>query len=124
VLDRVPRTLPALAWALQLQKRAARVGFETPLEGADDQLSEDELGRRLFELVNLARRNRLNPEDALRIAGQRFKTRFDALEAELRAKGADLRQVSETEGEELWQATTGPEASGSPPGRASETSLL
>jgi tetrapyrrole methylase family protein/MazG family protein len=124
VLDRVPRTLPALAWALQLQKRAARVGFETPLEGAEHQLSEDELGRRLFELVNLARRNRLNPEDALRVAGQRFKTRFDTLEAELRARGLDLRQVSETEREELWQATTGPDASGSPPARGSETSLL
>src|SRR6202162_1255730 len=28
VVDRVPTTLPALAWALGLQKRAARVGFD------------------------------------------------------------------------------------------------
>src|SRR2546427_9606848 len=28
VVDRVPPTLPALAWTLGLQKRAARVGFE------------------------------------------------------------------------------------------------
>src|SRR6266849_10538432 len=28
VVDRVPSTLPALAWALGLQKRAARVGFD------------------------------------------------------------------------------------------------
>src|SRR5712664_3750367 len=28
VVDRVPKTLPALAWTLGLQKRAARVGFD------------------------------------------------------------------------------------------------
>src|SRR5258708_3389015 len=28
VVDRVPATMPALAWALGLQKRAARVGFD------------------------------------------------------------------------------------------------
>src|ERR1700693_4842254 len=37
VVDRVPATLPALAWALGLQKRAARVGFDftSPQEAAD-----------------------------------------------------------------------------------------
>jgi tetrapyrrole methylase family protein/MazG family protein len=126
VLDRVPHTLPALAWALQLQKRAARVGFETPLEGAGDRLTEDELGRRLFDLVNLARRNRLNPEDALRIAGQRFKNRFNAMESELRSRGSDLREMSEAERAELWQAAAGqhPVASPPAPGKSSETSLL
>jgi uncharacterized protein YabN with tetrapyrrole methylase and pyrophosphatase domain len=35
VVDRVPGTLPALAWALGLQKRAARVGFDfTSEQGA------------------------------------------------------------------------------------------
>jgi tetrapyrrole methylase family protein/MazG family protein len=125
VLDRVPRTLPALAWALQLQKRAARVGFETPLEEADGRLTEEELGRRLFELVNLARRNRLNPEDALRIAGQRFKARFDALESKLRSKGSDLRQLSDKERADLWeQAAGGEDSVVSSPDKGSETPLL
>src|SRR5438128_12699132 len=34
VVDRVPSTLPALAWALGLQKRAARVGFDFPSPAA------------------------------------------------------------------------------------------
>src|SRR5256885_12376765 len=36
VVDRVPSTLPALAWTLGLQKRAARVGFDfaTPAAAA------------------------------------------------------------------------------------------
>src|SRR6202140_1018476 len=37
VVDRVPATMPALAWALGLQKRAARVGldFTSPTEAAE-----------------------------------------------------------------------------------------
>src|SRR2546427_6763011 len=34
VVDRVPASLPALAWALGLQKRAARVGFDFATPGA------------------------------------------------------------------------------------------
>src|SRR5260370_2692437 len=42
VVDRVPATLPALAWALGLQKRAARVGFDyaSPNEAADSVAEE------------------------------------------------------------------------------------
>ena len=37
VVDRVPASLPALAWALGLQKRAARVGFDfaSPTDAAE-----------------------------------------------------------------------------------------
>jgi tetrapyrrole methylase family protein/MazG family protein len=124
VLDRVPHTLPALAWALQLQKRAARVGFETEPNGADERLSEEELGRRLFELVDLARRSRVNPEDALRVAGRRFKARFDALQAELRTRGTSLRDLDDAEVAQLWAATAELEAGSAPPDRRSGSSLL
>src|ERR1700674_4206626 len=42
VVDRVPATLPALAWALGLQKRAARVGFDftSPTEAAESVAEE------------------------------------------------------------------------------------
>src|SRR5882762_1373187 len=42
VVDRVPATLPALAWALGLQKRAARVGFDysTPRAAAESVAEE------------------------------------------------------------------------------------
>src|SRR6202140_401565 len=103
VVDRVPATMPALAWALGLQKRAARVGFDfkSPAEAAESVAEEarelaaakdaqqvfDEMGDLLFAIVSLARRLKVNPEDALRVSGQRFRRRFAETEASLRKDG-------------------------------------
>ena len=109
VVDRVPASLPALAWALGLQKRAARVGFDfkSPLEAAESIAEEakelaaavdaretfDEMGDLLFAVVSLARRMKVNPEDALRVAGQRFRDRFSRTEASLREEGKTFRDL-------------------------------
>jgi tetrapyrrole methylase family protein/MazG family protein len=109
VVDRVPPSLPALAWALGLQKRAARVGFDfkSPLESAESIAEEakelaaeadaretfDEMGDLLFAVVSLARRMKVNPEDALRVAGQRFRDRFSRTEASLREEGKTFRDL-------------------------------
>jgi MazG family protein len=109
VVDRVPATLPALAWALGLQKRAARVGFdftstneaaESVAEEArelaaakDPQQAFEEMGDLLFAIVSLARRLKVNPEDALRVAGQRFRDRFVKAEASLREEGKTFRDL-------------------------------
>ena len=122
VVDRVPATLPALAWALGLQKRAARVGFDfaSPLETAEAVAEEarelgeaagaretfDELGDLLFAIVSLARRLKVNPEDALRVAGQRFRRRFAATEASLRKDGVTFGDLDPDEKARRWKATT------------------
>ncbi len=122
VLDRVTTSLPALAWTLSLQKRAARVGFdfgsaaqaldavkeeaEELIEaGEDAERAFDELGDLLFSLVSLARKLKLNPEDALRASGRRFAGRFKALERRARQEGLDLHDLDEAEIERLWEAT-------------------
>jgi len=124
VLDRVTQSLPALAWTLSLQKRAARVGFdygsaERALEGVREEAAElveagedpqrafDELGDLLFALVSLARKLKLNPEDALRSSGRKFAERFKRLERQAREEGIDLHQLDEAEIERRWQATAG-----------------
>ncbi|HEV8596754.1 MAG TPA: nucleoside triphosphate pyrophosphohydrolase, partial [Candidatus Dormibacteraeota bacterium] len=77
VVDRVPSTLPALAWALGLQKRAARVGFDfaSPSAAAESVAEEarelaevtdrdrafKEMGDLLFGIVSLARNLKVNP---------------------------------------------------------------
>jgi tetrapyrrole methylase family protein/MazG family protein len=119
VVDRVPATLPALAWALGLQKRAARVGFDfaTPSAAAESvaedarELAEvsdhdrafEEMGDLLFAIVSLARTLKVNPEDALRVAGQRFRRRFAAAEATLRSEGKTFSDLSEPEKLRRWE---------------------
>lgn len=122
VLDRVTQSLPALAWSLSLQKRAARVGFdlgsaEAALDSVQEEAAElaeaggdparafDELGDLLFALVSLARKLKLNPEDALRASGRRFAERFKALERRAREEGVDLHDLDAGEIERRWAAT-------------------
>jgi MazG family protein len=119
VVDRVPATLPALAWALGLQKRVARVGFDfaTPSAAAESVAEEakelaevsdhdrafEEMGDLLFAIVSLARTLKVNPEDALRVAGQRFRQRFAAAEAGLRSEGRTFSDLSEPEKLQRWE---------------------
>ena len=118
VVDRVPVTLPALAWTLGLQKRAARVGFDfassldtaeavaeeaRELSGAaDTRQTFDEMGDLLFAVVSLARRLKVNPEDALRVAGQRFRDRFAQTEAGLRRDGVKFGELDSDEQLRRW----------------------
>jgi tetrapyrrole methylase family protein / MazG family protein len=101
-LDRVPPTMPALAWTFNMQKRAARVGVDLDsVESAADAVAsktaalaaaEDgdaafrEVGDLLLAVVSLARKRSVNPEDALRAAGQRYRDRFAAKDKDLRAR--------------------------------------
>jgi tetrapyrrole methylase family protein / MazG family protein len=119
VVDRVPSSLPALAWTLGLQKRAARVGFDfaSPAaaaesvaeearelaETADQDRAFEEMGDLLFAMVSLARSLKVNPEDALRVAGQRFRRRFAATEAAVRADGKALSDLTDAEKLERWE---------------------
>ena len=121
VVDRVPKTLPALAWTLGLQKRAARVGFDytSPKEAAesvaeearelasagDAQRTFEEMGDLLFAMVSLARQLKVNPEDALRVAGERFRTRFAKAEAALREEGRTFRELDAPEIARRWEET-------------------
>ncbi len=117
-VDRAPKTLPALAWALAIQKRAARVGFDyrdssQAQRGVAEEAAElgaaatdaeffAELGDLLFALVSLARKRKANPEDALRAAGQRFVRRFKAMESTALARGLDLASLDAAALESLW----------------------
>jgi len=121
VVDRVPKTLPALAWTLGLQKRAARVGFDytSPKEAAESVAEEarelagagdaqqifEEMGDLLFAMVSLARQLKVNPEDALRVAGERFRSRFAKAEAALREEGRTFRDLDAKEMARRWEET-------------------
>lgn len=131
-LDGVPKSLPALLRAYQLQVRAARVGFDWPhdetgyaqvvgkvheelreveearADAAHDATDaarrrlQDEIGDILFALVNLARLVKVNPEEALRGAANRFATRFTHMEQAAKARGLVLSEMTLAEMDRLW----------------------
>jgi tetrapyrrole methylase family protein/MazG family protein len=119
LLDGVPPSLPALSRAHSLAARAATVGFDWPdLEGVvakvreelDEVLAEgalvgDEVGDLLFAVANLARHLRLDPEQALRRATDRFERRFRAIEKEGSLSGLSLEEL-----DRRWEAAKEAEA--------------
>jgi nucleoside triphosphate diphosphatase len=74
----VPLALPALARAAKLLRRAERAGLAPAESERSEPLDETALGERLFELVALANRRGLDPEQALRDANARFVARVRA----------------------------------------------
>jgi len=78
-IDGVPLALPALLRARKLLSRAGRAG----LTKRDAQpITEEELGERLFALVERAERAGIDPEQALRDANARFEAEIHRRERE------------------------------------------
>lgn len=106
VFDGVARSLPALALADQLMRKAAKVGFDWPdvdgpLAKLDEELTElraaadaearsEELGDVLLSIVSIARHLDIDPELALRSAATKFQRRFEAVERSAVERGVEL----------------------------------
>ena len=132
-LDGIARTLPAMARAEKLQRRAARHGFDWPnVEPVFDKLHEeidelkeawqaaeagtgerdaveDELGDLLFVCVNLARFMKVTPEQALNRTNHKFEARFRAIEKVLAEQGRDMDQETLDALDTIWQQVKGVE---------------
>ena len=119
LLDGVPREMPALAFSQRVQGRVARVGFDwEDSSGVIDKLAEEvtelteatsqeekaaEFGDLLFTLANIARREGIDLESALREANERFYKRFNGMEELCRERGLKFSQLSFDEQNELWE---------------------
>jgi tetrapyrrole methylase family protein / MazG family protein len=75
VMDGIPATLPALAYALKVQRKAASQGVDwrTLLEGDD---APGAMGRHLLDIVDDARTAGDDPETELRVAAEVVRDRF------------------------------------------------
>ena len=125
MLDGVPKSLPALAYSQSVQDRVARVGFDWPDDdGVMEKLAEEvgefqgaastaerseEFGDILFTLANLARRQGIDPETALREANAKFFRRFSAMEENARVRGLNLAELTLNEQNRLWDEVKGTE---------------
>ena len=80
VMDGIPATLPALLYALKVQKKAAGEGADwRELLPAGTGI-DDDLARRLMDMVDEARVGDIDPESALRLAAEQVRDRFRARE--------------------------------------------
>lgn len=119
MLDGVPGEMPALAYSQRIQGRVARVGFDWEDDaGVIDKLAEEvgeynraegeeqkaaEFGDLLFTLANIARRQGIDLESALRGANRRFYRRFARMEQLCRKRGLNLAELSFSQQNALWE---------------------
>lgn len=120
LLDGVPRSLPALMQAQKVSRKAAAVGFEWDTvedvwaqvaeeraefeaEPAGSAAREMEFGDLLASLVNVARKEGIDAESALRASTMKFRDRWGAMEQIAFERGVAIDALSTAELNELWE---------------------
>lgn len=123
ILAGINSALPNLLKAVDLQKRAAKVGFDwddalSAFEKVKEELAEfeveiretnqnetaimDEFGDVLFALVNVARFYRINPEEALFMTNQKFINRFTFVEKKVAESGRSFADHNLEQLDQYW----------------------
>lgn len=119
LLEGIPQGLPALMRAEKMQEKAARVGFEWPdAHGALVKFQEEveelvraekkadkfeEMGDLLFALVNIARLEGVEPEQALQASNNKFARRFHYIERKLEDAGIKIDATNLQELDLIWE---------------------
>jgi uncharacterized protein YabN with tetrapyrrole methylase and pyrophosphatase domain len=80
VMDGIPNALPALLYALKVQKKAASEGYVEDAPSTSGTEGANTVGDILFDAVALARLGDVDPEDALRRAADAYRKRFQEFE--------------------------------------------
>ena len=126
-MDKVSKSMPTLARAQEIQRRAAKVGFdwveaEPVFDKAYEEFSEfreefqaasaenpnvdrmeDEFGDILFSLVNVARHCGFNAALALERANSKFERRFRMVEQLARVEGKEMKDETPERLQQLWR---------------------
>ncbi|MBA5868720.1 MAG: nucleoside triphosphate pyrophosphohydrolase [Nitrospira sp. CR2.1] len=127
VLDKVDEELGEL--------RQAILDAALPAQGTPGPNTEPtaamaaELGDLLFSLVNVARHLKVNPEESLRLATNRFTSRFQFIEREALRNGRAVQELTLAEMDAYWNAAkqqesrgqTEPAPAGTPSTRPTDT---
>ncbi len=122
-LDGIPHHFPALFRAEEVQKRAAKIGFDWDnsqdivskieeefqelkhaMKEEDSDRINEEIGDLLFSVVNLARFLKgPSAEELLAKTNSKFKSRFMYIEKKLKEKGSSPDKSSLAEMDSLWK---------------------
>lgn len=119
ILSSVPEHMPALGYSQEIQHRVAEVGFDWEDDSGvidklteevkefnqaeDQQQKEEEYGDLMFTLANIARRQNIDLESALREANRKFFKRFTYMEEVCQQRGVNLSDLSFDEQNALWE---------------------
>ncbi|MCI0767578.1 nucleoside triphosphate pyrophosphohydrolase [Bacillus sp. TL12] len=122
VLTGIPKSLPQLLRACEIQKKAGTVGFDWDdiqpmMEKVFEELKEfeqevakmdkekmlGELGDLLFAFVNVARYHKLNPEEALHKTNEKFMSRFIFMEAKVAEMNKEMQELTLEQMDALWE---------------------
>jgi tetrapyrrole methylase family protein/MazG family protein len=120
-IEGVPASLPALMRAAAISRKAARVGFDWPdsasvLDKLNEEIEElreavgsgnrehleEEIGDVLFTVVNVARLNHIDPEEALRKMLEKFQRRFRLIEKRAQETGRSVNELTIDEMDRVW----------------------
>ncbi len=126
VLGGVPKSLPALIKAMRIQEKARGVGFDwdnrtqvwdkvqeelqefkEEEEAGNHEKATQEFGDVLFSLINYARFNNINPEEALERTNKKFIKRFQYLETRSKEDGKQLGEMTLNEMDAYWNEAKG-----------------
>ncbi|MDR7002282.1 nucleoside triphosphate pyrophosphohydrolase [Neobacillus niacini] len=123
LLSGVSKSVPNLIRAYELQKKAAKVGFdwqeitpalekvkeelqefENELNGGEEQLelAKKEFGDLLFAFVNVARFLDIHPEEALFETNEKFIRRFQYIEEKVKESGKTFEEYNLDELDRFW----------------------
>ncbi len=121
-MDGIPRGLPGLMRSEKIQSKAAKYGFDWPdVSGAMDKLREEtaelqegidagdienikeEIGDALFSVVNVARFYKLDTEECMHAACEKFIRRFRYLEEGAAREGLRLEDMTLGQMERIYQ---------------------
>lgn len=129
LLDSVPRSLPALMQCQKISKRAAKAGFEWDDEGGvwaqvaseraemeaeplGSAARAEEFGDLLFSLVNVARFEGIDAEEALAASNRKFRRRWARVEELARERGASVDDLTTADLNDLWDQAKREERAG------------
>ena len=122
IFSNIPKILPALHYAYEIQNRASRLGFDWDnkidvLKKMEEELKElsieiekndakqnikEEIGDMLFSIVNFCRHIDIDSEEALKGTCKKFIDRFNFMEEYAKKNNIDFKDLPLSEKDKLW----------------------
>ncbi|MBM3707794.1 MAG: nucleoside triphosphate pyrophosphohydrolase [Actinobacteria bacterium] len=122
MFSEIPKIIPSLHYAYEIQNRASRLGFDwdslngvimkikeeieemySEYKNGDTKKIGEEVGDILFSIVNLSRHLNIDSEKSLKNACKRFIERFDFMEKYAEEHGLDFKSMPLDKKDELWE---------------------